>query len=389
MSQSSNRINVLILGCGTQGLVMARSLKKSGYGVYLFGGKNNYADSSRYVDRVFYVSTTTSSPEYLQEVLKVVLEYGIDTMIPMGDTTSEFISKNIELLKRYVKVQMPCIEDFTRATDKNKLMSLCEEKGYPHPLTINTIDNIHKVDKATIPFPLLIKPNITCGARGMTLVNSYVELLVKLPEIQAEYGGCHLQKYVRPGGAQVEVQLFVNERQELVNSSVIYKYRWYPEKGGSSCCAKSVRNDRIVDILYHLLLDLNWVGFADFDTIEDPDTGELLILELNPRVPACVKCAFEAGINWGEVIVNAYLGLPQKHYEYRENEFLRHLGFEVLWFLKSPNRFKTRPNWFHLIGRHIHYQDMSDWTDPIPFFAGSFRNLCKVLRHQEKTKIEM
>lgn len=387
MSQSINKINILLLGCGTQGLTIVRSLKKSGYGVCLLGEKNNYADSSRYVDCVFYTQNAPSTLDYLNEVLKIIREKRIVTIIPMGDTTAEFISKNCETLKRYVKLQMPCIEDFYRATDKNRLMALCEEKGYPHPFTINTVNDISTIDRSTIPFPLLIKPNITCGARGMTLVNSYDELLVKLPEIQSEYGDCHLQKYVKQGGAQVEVQLYVDENKQLLNSSVIYKYRWYPEKGGSSCCAKSVRNDKIVDILYHLLLDLNWVGFADFDTIEDPDTGELLIMELNPRVPACVKCAIEAGINWGEVIVNAYMGLPQKHYEYNENVFLRHLGFETLWFLKSPNRFRTQPNWFHLIGRNIHYQDMSDWTDPMPFLAGSWHNIIKLLNGTAKSKI--
>jgi hypothetical protein len=135
-------------------------------------------------------------------------------------------------------------------------------------------------------------------------------------------------------------------------------------------------------------LDLNWVGFADFDTIEDPDTGDLLIMELNPRVPACVKCAVVSGIHWGQIIVDGYLGRPQKQYEYNTGEYLRHLGFETLWFIKSPNRFKTKPCWFKLLGKHIHYQDMSDWTDPLPFLMGTYRNIKKVLRHQEKKKIE-
>lgn len=388
MKQLSNKINVLLLGCGTQGLVMVRYLKKSGFGVYLLGEKSNYADTSRYVDRVLHTKYKPSAFEYLSDVLNIIKECHISTIIPMGDTLSEFISRNKETLERYVQIRMPDIADFIRATDKNQLMALCKEKGYPQPYTINTIDDISKVEKSGIPFPLLIKPNITCGARGMTLVHNYDELLEKLPEIQAEYGDCHLQQYVKQGGAQVEVQLYIDDNRKLVNSSVIYKYRWYPEKGGSSCCAKSVKNEKIVDILYHLLLDLNWVGFADFDTIEDPDTGELLIMELNPRVPACVKCAFEAGINWGEVIVNGYMGLPQKQYTYKENEYLRHLGFEVLWFLKSPNKFKTYPSWFKFLGKHIHYQDMSDWTDPIPFFSGTWRNIKKVLSHKEKEKIE-
>lgn len=380
--------NVLVLGCGTQGLAMVRDLKFCGHNVFLIGEKHNYADSSRCIEKKYYCDCIVSSIEYLDLVKTVIAECQIDVVIPMGDVLSEFLSKNKNELQSLVKYILPDYDEFLRATDKNQLMALCKEKHYPHPFTINTVKDIKDIDRESLSFPLLIKPNITCGARGMTLVNTYDELYMKLPVIQAEYGDCHLQKYVKQGGAQVEVQLYVDENKKLVNSSVIYKYRWYPEKGGSSCCAKSVKNDRIVDILYHLLLDLNWVGFADFDTIEDPDTGELLIMELNPRVPACVKCAIESGIHWGEIIVNGYLNQPQKEYTYKEGEYLRHLGFEIMWFLKSPNKFKTKPCWFKFFGKHIHYQDMSDWTDPKPFIQGTWNNFFKLIHHKDKVKIK-
>ena len=312
----------------------------------------------------------------------------METIVPMGDVLSEFMSANKEALSQYVKFLMPDIDIWRNAVNKSGLMSVCKEKGYPIPFTINSEEELRSIPRENIPFPLLIKPNITCGARGMTLVHTYEELMDKYPQIKDEYGDCHFQQYVKQGGAQVEVQLFIDQNKHLVNSSVIYKYRWYPEKGGSSCCAVSVKNDKIVDTLYHLLLDLKWVGFADFDTIENPDTGELLIMELNPRVPACVKTAVESGIHWGQIIVDEYLGNPQKEYEYRPGEFLRHLGFDTLWFLKSSNRWRMKPSYFKFFGKHIHYQDMSDWTDPLPFITGTLHNLWKVLFHKEKEKIK-
>lgn len=379
--------NVIVLGGGTQGLALVRDLKKCGHRVIAFGSRHNYADSSRYADVVYKCKLTPSDPEYIIKVLDCAVQNQAEAIIPMGDVAAGFLSLHKKDLLSLVKYKMPDYDVFVRATDKNQLMKLCKEKGYPHPFTIDSDADISQVDIPSIPFPILIKPNITCGARGMTLVNNYEELCEKLPAIKAEYGDCHLQQYIKQGGAQVEVQLYVDENRQLVNSSVIYKYRWYPEKGGSSCCAKSVKNDKIVNILYHLLLDLNWVGFADFDTIENPETGELLIMELNPRVPACVKCAIEAGIHWGEIITNGYLNQQQKNYDYKEGEFLRHLGFETMWFLKSPNRFKTTPGWFRLFGKHIHYQDMSDWTDPLPFIVGTIHNISKIVSHKEKKKV--
>lgn len=379
---------VLVLGCGTQGLAMVRSLRRAGhYVLLLYGDRHNYADMSRYVSKKIYCAFPQLSTEYLDALVSIIKTEGVDTIIPMGDTAAEMMSRHKDTLLQYVRYLMPDYDTFLRVYDKHNLMKLCEEKGYPHPQTVTDVDDISSIKEDSLQFPLLIKPNITCGARGMTLVGDYQELLDKYPAIKAEFGECHLQRYVRQGGAQVEVQLFINERHELVNSSVIYKYRWYPEKGGSSCCAKSVMDEKIVSILYDLLKTVGWVGFADFDTIEDPDTGELLIMELNPRVPACVKAAIKAGIDWGQIIVDGYLGNKPKHYEYKEGEFLRHLGFETLWFLKSPNRWHTSPGWLEFFGKHIHYQDMSDWTDPLPFICGTLRNIKKVLAHTEKTKL--
>lgn len=380
--------NVLLLGSGTQGLSIARCLKTNKNFVVLVGKKNNYADASRYLDKYIKTDLRTSSDSYLELILSIIKEYRVETILPMGDIYSEFLSKNKNTLLEFARFLIPDYKIWEKGVNKSELMKFCKEKGYPHPYTFNSIDEIPAINTDPHLYPLLIKPNITCGGRGMVLVNSYSELIDKYTEIKKEYGDCHFQKYVKQGGAQVEFQLFVDENKDLVNSSVIYKYRWYPEKGGSSCCAVSAKNDKMVAILYDLLKSLGWVGFADFDTIEDPETGELLIMELNPRVPACVKCAVEAGVNWGQIITDAYLGNQQKEYKYTSGEVLRHLGFEVLWFVKSQNRFKTQPNWFKFFGKHVHYQDMSDWTDPLPFITGAIHNLVKVLRRKEKVRIE-
>lgn len=378
-------MNVLLIGAGTQGLVIAKSLFRLGHKVFVVvSERGNYADYSRYVCKRIIVNQDEESQDYLNEFVQAIKQYEIDIVIPMGDAGALFLSRNKEVLLQHVKYILPDYPDFDCGYDKSKLMHVCEENGYPHPHTQVNINSIEDIDEKKLVFPLLIKPNQTCGGRGMTLVNNYEQIVELLPGIVKTYGTCHLQQYIRPGGAQVEVQLYIDEKKELVQSSVIYKYRWYPEKGGSSCCATCVKNDKIVKILYDLLVKINWVGFADFDTIEDSDTGELLIMELNPRVPACVKTAIVSGIDWGEIIIDEYTGASRKNYDLKTGRILRHLGFEVLWFLKSKNRWKTKPNWLKLIGRNIYYQDMSDWTDPMPFIKGSLRNIKKVLTHKEK-----
>ena len=50
-----------------------------------------------------------------------------------------------------------------------------------------------------------------------------------------------------------------------------------------------------------------------------------------------------------------------------------------MWFLKSDRRLKTKPSWFGLLGRDVHYQDMNGWLDPMPFIKGTFKNIKNIL----------
>ena len=366
---------VLILGSGTQGYVTVKSLNKAGHEIFLLAKDgHNYADDSRYIDVKIKIESSTESYEYLETVKDVIMRNHIDVVIPMGDVHSLFLSKHKDELQQMVHYVLPDIDVFEKGYDKNSLMALCAKNDYPHPQTINDVEDVDKLNVQRLRFPLLIKPNHTCGGRGMTLVHNYDDLKAKYPIIRNQYGACHLQQYIRQGGAQVEVQLYIDENQKLVASSVIYKYRWYPENGGSSCCATSVKNDKAVDICYRLLKDIGWVGFAAFDMIEDPDDGTLKIMELNPRVPACVKAAVVSGTDWPNIILSQYLGKSLPQTVFKPGIILKHLGMETLWFFYSKNRFKTRPSLLKVFGRNIYFQDL-DWSDPMPFVWGTLHNI--------------
>lgn len=372
---------ILLLGAGTQGLSMVRALSKAGHYVeMIYGNETNYADRSRYVAKKVRTEHEDTSLEYLLQVEDVLRDDKVDALIPMGDTTASFVSKNIERLQKLTHIKMPTYDNYLKGYDKNLLMALCEERGYPHPETYD----LSKMDIGderlkNFSYPAMLKPNCTTGGRGMVEVFSYEEMKAKYENLYQEYGDYHLQRFVKAGGRQVKIQLYVDENKNLVNSSVMRKIRWYPNKAGSNCCAVSIREPKIVEVCYNILKDINWVGFADFDAIEDPDTGELLIMEINPRVPACIQMAIVSGVNWAEIIVNGYLDLPQKSYEYKEGEYLRHLGLEILWYKHAEQRNRIKPNWFHFLGKHVHYQDMSDWTDPMPFITGTWHNIRKMM----------
>lgn len=374
-------MNVLLLGGGTQGLAFISPLTKLGYKVFLLTEEtNNYADVSRYLTEVISSSVRLSEANYLEYLLSVIRDNNISVVIPMGDSSAEFISKHIDKLSSFVSVKMPDYNTFLGGYDKNSLMALCKENGYPHPLTID-LNQISITDSMLydFPYPAMLKPNFSTGGRGMKIVHSYNELCSCYDDLRAQYGAYHIQEYIPSGGKQFKAQLYVDESGALVQGTAMQKVRWFPVSGGSNCCALSIDNDEIIQLCYHILKDLHWVGFADFDLIEDPRDNRILVMEINPRVPACIKATMAAGVNWPEVIVNGYIGLPQKEYHYRSNVVLRHLGLDVMWFLKSDSRWKTKPSWFSFFAKNVYYQDMNGWSDIMPFIKGTFKNIKNIL----------
>jgi predicted ATP-grasp superfamily ATP-dependent carboligase len=359
---------------------MSQALHKMGCVVHaVVDSKLSYGYGSRYIDKKYIYKEINNISLFYDYVISLLKREHYDVMIPMHDESAEMVSTYRDELLKYTHFVMPSLDVFRNGYDKQKLMKLLENKSYPHPKTVfveqDVIDDdvLDKVD-----FPLLIKPNTTSGARGMARCGNVDELRQRFPLVCRQFGACHLQSIVKAGGHQVEVQLYVNGKGELVQSSVIKKFRWYPVNGGSSSCCVSEYNKKIVETCYQVLKDLGWEGFADFDTIEDPETGELLIMELNPRLPACVRAAFEGGVNWADVILNEYLGQDHKIYHQQEGKYLRFLGFEMLWFVKSRNRWGTKPNWFKFLGKDIYYQDIMS-NDMWPFVLGTIGNIKKLL----------
>lgn len=99
-------------------------------------------------------------------------------------------------------------------------------------------------------------------------------------------------------------------------------------------------------------------------------------MEINPRIPACVRSAFKSGLDFATMIVDATMGRPLQEYTYTPGKRLRHLGFEVMWFLKSPNRWHAQPSWFRFLGKDVYYQDWLKGNTKA-FLVGTWGNLKK------------
>ena len=379
-----NQSVLFLEGQTIQTLPCLCSLKKKGYETHIFCKHISYAYYSRFVDKKRITVDCQFNPEqYKDDLIAYLKEYKIDLIIPMNDEVSPFASKYKKEINEFSNLLLPDLDIFLQGFDKNELMKVCKKIEAPHPATADLDKS--SLDEAAeyVGFPSIIKPNYTSGGRGMKVVNSLQELRQLAPSIIEEFGKAHLQRFITTtGGRQFKVQIFTDN--DTINiSTVMEKTRFYPLNGGSSCCNITIENNELIAICTKVLAYIGWVGFADFDLIQDPVDGLYKIMEINPRIPACIRTSFVSGVDFAEIIADYTLTGKVKKYKYQPGKTLRYFGLDLLWLLKSKQSFFKKIAWFNLFGRGIYYQDAS-FIDPVPFFSGTLQNIKKMLNPEFK-----
>lgn len=378
-------MNVLLLnGENVQTICVARSLRQQGHFVVVFA---NSRFSSGYASK--YINKKYVSPDIIKccsEFEAYLYEYltktQIDLIIPMGDDSATFLSQKKEHIESTYKCRcaVPTYSIFNIANDKQLLMELCEKYSLPHPRTRGiSMDNIDSVAEY-VGFPSMIKPNISAGAKGIVKVDTKEELKLKLPSIIKQFGDSTLQEYVQQSGHYYNVMLYRDRNGLIAAYTIIKILRYFPIKGGSSCYCQTVEHPYLLEKCKEVLECLDWRGFADFDILEDVKSGELKIIEINPRVPSSLQASVAAGVDFAKIIIADEFGEdPDPPFStYVTGKEIRWFGLDVMWFIFSNQRLIFRPSWFKFFGRNVSYQDGSI-KDPMPMMAGCIAGVLKYL----------
>lgn len=373
-------MNILLAGGGLQGLSCGASLYKK-HSVSVIG-KNLQISKSRFFEHCY--EYTNNLEDSIYNVLEN--EY-YDVILPISDFTVPFISQQKKAIEESygVKCAVPDYEQVYVVEDKSRFMQFCQQNNIPHPKTLPiTTETLEKVGNE-VGFPALIKPNYSVGARGITKVSTIDELKQKFSIVSDKYGACTLQEFVDNQEYYYNVMMYRGKSGKILASAIIKIIRMYPVGAGSSSCCISVENDDLIKICSDCLDKLNWVGMADFDVLQRLDNRAYKIIEINARVPASLRGAAISGINFPEIIVNDVTGHNIPVYDYCPGKVMRYLGLDIMWFMKSSNRFKTSPGWFKFWGKDLFYQDIYK-EDPSTWFGWLYEGILKIGKRSKRLR---
>lgn len=341
--------------------------------------------ASRYPDKKLLAFWDTNDADKSLEALKeVLLKDKYDVVIPMTDYSATLLSKNKEELQQYSAIAVNDWNVFQMAADKQNTMVACMENDIPCPYTLRDVETVEDIIRSDIKYPFVIKPRIGYGSIGFHRINNEEQLREGFNNAAATHGRMLVQEYIPQTDIQYKAEIFIDKHGSVKSACVFNKTRWYPVDGGSTCCSATVDRPDIIESSTRLLQTIGWKGYGDVDLIQDPRDGIAKVMEINPRITASVKICFAAGIDFARQIVEYETGREVTEYAgYKIDRRLRYMHTDILWFLQSPDRFRTKPSWFSFKNTTDQIFSLSD---PWPFFTNSLQAIKKVSSEMKKRK---
>ncbi|MBQ2633779.1 MAG: ATP-grasp domain-containing protein [Oscillospiraceae bacterium] len=381
-------ISVLIFGTdGRQALPVIKGFAQVGCKVTVFGAsKLDPGFVTRYTtSRILYQKVKKEGESFNDCGERLIRENHFDLVVPLRDRTAIFLSERKQELSSYAKIAVNDWDVMRYASDKALTMSACEELGIPAPKTVFGDRILEQVDQKGFQYPLVVKPRTAGGSVGFNIFKSREKLAEYLESYDNANGPLLCQEYIEQKDAPQYRADFFRDRDGKFKAALVGKnLRWYPLDGGFGVFSTTILDDEILQMGKKLLDRIGWNGYANIDMVWDINENRAKILEINGRTGASIMLDYVAGVNMSQLILENELGYEVSDFTaYQPDKKIACFYLDVLWFLKSKDRFRAKPSWFHRIG----VKDIIiSWSDPVPAVAYLLQSMMNYRMVSEKRK---
>jgi len=370
-----SKIRVLVTdGGGKQPYAMIRGLKEIGCHVTVIcSSRLDPCYVSNKPDRkILNTEYKENNEDKFRYLLSLVSTDEFDVLMPIGERSTDFVTRHEDEFKKYVKLACAPRNVYIKAFNKQITFDQAMKSGIPCPYTRRSGQTIEDYLQHC-KFPIIIKPRQGIGSIGYHKFNTEEEFRGYLADKSFNVDDYVVQEFVKFDN-RIGTNLFVDKLGNVCTSYAVDVLRWFPIDAGAGVLIQTVDAHEVLQYAGRLLKDLGWQGFANVAFMVDKKTGEPRLMEINGRIPASVKVAFMCGCNISRQFLEMIF--DEEVTQYPENKifgkYLRHLDTDIAWFIKSPDRFKTKPSWFNWKNTEEALFSRDDWR---PFVFQFFKKL--------------
>ncbi len=325
--------HAFVFNCNYNGLSIIQELGRHGVPVHALDSKRDVGTFSRYARY-----HRCPDPLYDEDAfIHFLIEKGHDfhikpVLFPTNDQWAGAIARYKKDLEPYYHL---CVADapvVNLLINKDRFYRWAMDNNYPVP-PIYTAEVV--MSGTPDIFPLIAKPiarrlpnlcnnNPEIGAfldvNRMTIISN-IEDFCQFQKKFANYQKYYLfQEYIPGMGDQMyTVGIYANREHEVIGLFTGRKVRGYPPETGDCIVGQGESiPDNIIITVKNMVRELQFTGIAQFEYKKDPVTGELRLLEINPRSWSWIGITpvFEVSLPW-----IAYVDLTGiETIQYTENE---------------------------------------------------------------------
>lgn len=272
-------LKVLIFPSGTEmGMEIYKCLKASSK-IKIFAGSSDVSNHTPYLYRKCFLIPDIEKPNCLEELNRAVRKEKIDYIYPANPIVIDFLNDNRNSIDCEVVLPPKETVEITRS----------KKKTYATFRDILPVPRVYSPDSVT-EFPVFVKPDSSYGSQGGRLVNSRAELeLIK--NIQ-DYVIC---EYLP--GREYSIDCFSSRDGGVVFCSGRVRRR--VRMGTSMSAYLSPEYQQKLFMKYaRLMQDKLHLQGGWFFQMKDNSSGELTLLEIEPRIAGTMALNRVRGINF-------------------------------------------------------------------------------------------
>jgi predicted ATP-grasp superfamily ATP-dependent carboligase len=355
---------------------------------------NEVVFHSIYQDSNYLIPGPTKTPdEFIQALISIGKKHKSDSPVLFYDADADLlcISRNRRELEKYYKFNMPPQNVIESLVDKSRFFGYAKQHKLPIPNTIiiKLGDEVNFEIANQFTFPAIVKPvsrvdwfdsplSKAYGYGGKAILVTTSNQLYEIMTLAKEHNIEIIVQELIPGDESniVSYHSYANRSGNILGEYTGRKIRTYPNKFGMSTCVEVCENAEVMDAGRKIIESTGLIGVAKIDFKQDPRTGKLYLLEINPRFNIWNYPGAIAGVN---LPVIAYCDIAENNPNLnnrleqnikwidavRDKKGYKEMGSGNIFYFES---------WLKNLNRKTVYAIWA-WDDPRPFIWMKYKNI--------------